>query len=318
MMPFSNQSEGAGMNVVGVAPSERGLSADVGRKVSARGALMTGVLANATACCAIVCESWFLAIAGHKGPALIFLVLAAAMGWSSHWLKSRQSIIAAWTGFALNAALSLYNVVGVFETQGQITAIAEALVYAVLAGCSSQGVWGAHTLRLHELATVPVTDEPNPCGEELDFTYLFMSFDGRINRMTFWLGFSFLVILYSFGNSFNLYFGFSGERSLLSSGFGLVSLYPATAVVVKRLHDLNWGGYLAGLLVIPLFLLWLDDVVEFGRNPSSVTLMDLNALDLLLGAIFIVIFIPLPFFVLVLGFRRGAIGPNAYGAEGRF
>ncbi len=99
----------------------------------------------------------------------------------------------------------------------------------------------------------------------MPYTQLFLSFEGRIPRSTFWLRFYLPVLLitivmtvldFSLGT-------FNEELSVgLFSGISAVLLlYPIFAVYVKRAHDRNRTGWFVLLLFVPLVNLW--PLVEF-------------------------------------------------------
>lgn len=128
---------------------------------------------------------------------------------------------------------------------------------------------------------------------------LFISFEGRISRMPFWLavvGLTALELAASAG---------LGDRP--GTAVGLILAYPEFAVFAKRGHDRNVPTWVPGLFIaggIVLDLLILLDVIGPVERPS--TLFYLVALPVgLFGLILLIDF----------GFRRGRVGPNRFGPD---
>ena len=96
-----------------------------------------------------------------------------------------------------------------------------------------------------------------------DWKYLYFSFEGRINRSTWWLKFWLPVMLinmvanlidYATGNltdaSGNYSYGVVGPI------VGVLLIYSAFAVYVKRAHDRGRTGWFVLLLFVPILNLW--------------------------------------------------------------
>jgi uncharacterized membrane protein YhaH (DUF805 family) len=138
---------------------------------------------------------------------------------------------------------------------------------------------------------------------------LFTTFQGRINRKQFWIGFLIVGIMRYLGYAYfdPQLFDASppAHTSLSDTLWSLFLLIPATAIAVKRFNDRDWPwwlGYLAGAT-------WLIGSVGpyFGLfiNPNTGTA---NAVAFWLLAV------SAAAATIDNGFMRGTAGPNRYGA----
>lgn len=127
---------------------------------------------------------------------------------------------------------------------------------------------------------------------------LLFSFNGRLNRQGFWIGFGInFLFLFVFANFFVNPTAFS----LLSLVPLLVSAYSLSAVIVKRLHDRNRSGKAALMALVPF--------VCYGASLGTQ-----GTMQLLLGAV-------MPAFIGTLlflewGVFAGSPEPNTYGKQG--
>jgi uncharacterized membrane protein YhaH (DUF805 family) len=121
----------------------------------------------------------------------------------------------------------------------------------------------------------------------MDWKYLFTSFEGRINRKPFWLGFLALIAAqWSVGLLLFAAVGLSlvhGADPVMSPGdlillkilgvllplaVALVFLYPSVAIYTKRWHDRGKSGWWMLILFIPLLgFIWF--LVECGFLPGT-------------------------------------------------
>lgn len=90
---------------------------------------------------------------------------------------------------------------------------------------------------------------------------LFTSFDGRINRQTFWIAFGLFVAVGVVGYIIALPLGIWFVYIV-----GLALIYPQLAVGAKRFHDMGKSGWYQAIGLIPfvgglILLVWLG-VVE--------------------------------------------------------
>ena len=98
----------------------------------------------------------------------------------------------------------------------------------------------------------------------------FFSFTGRMSRSDYWLK-EFLVLL-PFGilNNILAYGVATDEAHAVSMIIGLICLWPALALVIKRVHDRNHSGWFALIFLIPLVgPIWLLIEVLFLRGTTG-------------------------------------------------
>jgi uncharacterized membrane protein YhaH (DUF805 family) len=137
----------------------------------------------------------------------------------------------------------------------------------------------------------------------MDWLFLYNSFEGRIDRKTFWIAVVVLTVV-----EFAAHFAaeqLQGDR--LSAIVDLAFVYPEFAVAVKRAHDRN----------MPIVFL----IAFFAASAvlDLLTVMEMTGTDDQPSTISVLIAVPftiLALFLLVeLGFRKGIPGPNQYGPE---
>jgi uncharacterized membrane protein YhaH (DUF805 family) len=137
----------------------------------------------------------------------------------------------------------------------------------------------------------------------MDWVYLFNGFHGRIGRQTFWIGMAVLavaeLIVHFVADSIQ------GDR--LGAIIDLAFTYPEFAVAAKRAHDRD----------LPVWLL----MIFFGAGAALdlFTVLGLAGSDEAPSMLSLAIAVPFTVFGLALlielGFRRGTVGPNQYGAD---
>jgi uncharacterized membrane protein YhaH (DUF805 family) len=138
---------------------------------------------------------------------------------------------------------------------------------------------------------------------------LFLSLDGRIGRLQFWIG-SIVLRLIESAIEWGLGVwtdGLTPRQRVIRLIAELIFAYPNIAISVKRLHDRNYSGAtvwfliaaFATLLVVEV-LGYLDDLDHVG---ATVWIAIIAALIVAFG------------FLIELGFRRGTPGPNKYGPD---
>jgi uncharacterized membrane protein YhaH (DUF805 family) len=146
----------------------------------------------------------------------------------------------------------------------------------------------------------------------MDLVYLFTSPEGRINRSGYWIG-SIIILAVEVGLRLALGIPFvptpADAFPVRAAGFviELILLYPAVMVMVKRLHDLDHSGQIAGLFVAPYSVLMITNLMGMSGDPNRIGVME-GILLLATGVIAIA-------FLVELGFRNGIAGANAYGPE---
>ena len=104
----------------------------------------------------------------------------------------------------------------------------------------------------------------------MDWNYVFLSFQGRLNRQPFWIA-TLVLWLVSMGVTFvtSILFGSqSAVTTFVQAVVALVLLIPSLAVAVKRYHDRNKPGWWILIVFIPIIgLVWY--IVELGFLPGT-------------------------------------------------
>lgn len=114
----------------------------------------------------------------------------------------------------------------------------------------------------------------------MDWKYLYLSREGRINRAKFWAG---IVVFIIGGIVFEILdrmfgtFSYRHGAGLLSGLYSLAIIYPAIVLYAKRWHDRDKSGWWTLILIIPV-----------------------------IGSLW---------FLIELGFLRGTAGTNRFGAD---
>jgi uncharacterized membrane protein YhaH (DUF805 family) len=132
---------------------------------------------------------------------------------------------------------------------------------------------------------------------QIDWKYLLLSFDGRINRAKYWIvaGLSVVASLVAAGLLFVPLLGW-----ILFAVIILGLIYAGVAVGVKRLHDRNKSGWW-------LLLFYFVPGALQGLAGDSY-----SGFSLLLSVAGFAVSI---WALIELGFLRGTVGPNDYGPD---
>ena len=96
------------------------------------------------------------------------------------------------------------------------------------------------------------------------------SFTGRMSRSDYWL--KGLLVLLPFGilNNILAYGVATDEARAVSMIIGIISLWPALALMIKRLHDRNRSGWFALIFLIPIVgPIWLLIEVAFLKGTTG-------------------------------------------------
>lgn len=115
----------------------------------------------------------------------------------------------------------------------------------------------------------------------MDWRYLFLSSDGRINRARFWAGVVVLIIGAIIFHVLDRAIGtFNYERGvgILSGLYSLAIIYPAILLYAKRWHDRDKSGWWTLILLVPIigsiwflieqgFLRGTDGENRYGPDP---------------------------------------------------
>ena len=103
---------------------------------------------------------------------------------------------------------------------------------------------------------------------DIDWAWLFFSFEGRINRGKFWLG---IVILWAvvWILAFIAAAANSGFLWGLVGFLGILLIWPSLALSIKRWHDRNKSGWWIFIGLIPIIgSLWA--LIETGFLPGTI------------------------------------------------
>jgi uncharacterized membrane protein YhaH (DUF805 family) len=104
----------------------------------------------------------------------------------------------------------------------------------------------------------------------MDWNYVFLNFQGRLNRQPFWIA-TLVLWLVSMGVTFvtSILFGSqSAVTTFVQAVVALVLLIPSLAVAVKRYHDRDKSGWWILIVFIPIIgLVWY--IVELGFLPGT-------------------------------------------------
>ena len=150
----------------------------------------------------------------------------------------------------------------------------------------------------------------------MDWKYLLLHFDGRINRQPYWIGLIGLVsaqlaLMWIAASAFDISY-----ESLLDAGpatssvnllITLILAYPSLAITIKRLHDRNRTGWWAGLVYGLTILLDLVDLAGLGGTPDD---PGVAVLAILVPTLVIALWL-----LVELGFLKGTQGPNRFGPD---
>jgi len=137
----------------------------------------------------------------------------------------------------------------------------------------------------------------------MDWTYLFTSLEGRINRKPYWIA---AIVILVIGVPLQI-LGILIGGPLLGMLISLIFLFPSYAINVKRGHDRNRPTWMVTALFALLLLIVLMQItgLDMQAGQPTTAFMAVGAL-FLIGAI--VLFID---FALL----RGTRGPNDYGPD---
>jgi uncharacterized membrane protein YhaH (DUF805 family) len=142
----------------------------------------------------------------------------------------------------------------------------------------------------------------------LDFQYLFTSFDGRINRAKFWAAaVTLLIVWLIFGLFVNSIFGGTIFGAILLILALAILFYAFYAVAAKRFQDRDKPGNMALYGLVPAFIANL--LALFGLVGTQ---EGLNALGWICA---LVIWGVAIWFLIELGILKGTPGPNRFGGD---
>jgi uncharacterized membrane protein YhaH (DUF805 family) len=134
----------------------------------------------------------------------------------------------------------------------------------------------------------------------MDWTELLFDFKGRVSRSEFW---TFFLIMIGYALVAAIIRMIVGGGPILTFILGIPALYPWLAVATKRLHDRNKNADRAFLFVgVP-------------ATANLLGLLDLSSMSYLFFALWAAGIAVTIWSFVELGFLRGTIGDNQYGAD---
>lgn len=143
----------------------------------------------------------------------------------------------------------------------------------------------------------------------MDFSYLYLSTEGRIGRKMWWSGH---IILAAIGILLSMIFDaifppMSLASRLIGFIFMLVIAYPSYAVSAKRFQDRNKNGSLAAIMIGLAILSSLLRLFGIGTDPTAP-----GMISMILGFATLGVAI---WYLIELGILRGTAGDNRYGPD---
>ena len=94
----------------------------------------------------------------------------------------------------------------------------------------------------------------------MDFKWLFLALEGRVNRKILWL--NFVVPYFVIAIVVGIIDSIVGTLGVLTTIFSIIMIWPSIAVQVKRCHDRGRTGWFILIGLVPLLNIWL--LVELG------------------------------------------------------
>ena len=157
----------------------------------------------------------------------------------------------------------------------------------------------------------------------MNFSNLFLRFEGRIGRGSWWLA-ALVLVIAAIVLTFIVYalLGVGWATAGLSTSATLGSIvvtaliaYPATAVMIKRLNDRDRPTWMAAVFWAPTVLLLLGQLLGLTVSMQDVGGIVVPAPTPLGWVINIVAFAVGVWGLIELGILRGTSGPNRHGPD---
>jgi uncharacterized membrane protein YhaH (DUF805 family) len=143
---------------------------------------------------------------------------------------------------------------------------------------------------------------------DLDFKYLFTSFDGRINRAKYWAGtITLAIVSIVAGFIIGAVFGASTLGAILVALVTIALFYPGYAVAAKRFQDRDKPGVTALYGLIPVLIASLLQAFGLTGTPNQP-----NALGWICTLVTMGVGL---WFLIELGILKGTPGPNRFGGD---
>jgi len=155
-----------------------------------------------------------------------------------------------------------------------------------------------------------MTDQISTSGSGFDFKTALFSFEGRLRRSHFWIGW---LICLGIGVV-------AGWIPLIGFIISLGLIWPNLAITVKRLHDMGLTGWLAAIPfvanIVGVVMMFVSVGASVFMNAAALENEDPAAIMALIGPMFgiigILVLVNLGF-LLWIGLTEGKPGPNKYG-----
>ena len=88
----------------------------------------------------------------------------------------------------------------------------------------------------------------------MDYKWLFLALEGRVNRKVLWL--NYVVPYFVISIVVGIIDSIAGTVGVLSTIFVIIMIWPFIAVHVKRCHDRGRTGWFVLIYLVPLLCLW--------------------------------------------------------------
>lgn len=155
-----------------------------------------------------------------------------------------------------------------------------------------------------------MTDQVSTSGSGFDFQKALFSFEGRLRRSHFWIGW---LICLGIGVV-------AGWIPLIGTVISIALIWPNLAITVKRLHDMGMSGWIAAVPVVAnivgFIMMFVSLGASFFMNATALENEDPAAILALLGPIFGILGLMLLVnfgFLLWTGLADSKPGSNKYG-----
>ena len=139
---------------------------------------------------------------------------------------------------------------------------------------------------------------------DVDFTSLFLTRDGRINRAKFWIGAGCLLVIWLIVETI---FGSSIFGRIVKLLIAIGLFFPAYAVSAKRFHDRDRPGETALFGLVPVLLAIALEAFGLTGDPAEP-----NGLGWICRLAYLGVGL---WFLIELGTLKGTPGPNRFGGD---
>ncbi|WP_370236151.1 DUF805 domain-containing protein [Brevundimonas sp.] len=157
-----------------------------------------------------------------------------------------------------------------------------------------------------------MTDQMSTSGSGFDFKTALFSFEGRLRRSHFWIGW---LICLGIGVV-------AGWIPLIGFIISIGLIWPNLAIAVKRLHDMGLSGWLAAIPfvanIVGFIMMFASVGASVFMNLAALENEDPAAIMAVIGPVFGILGIMLLVnlgFLLWIGLSEGKPGTNKFGAN---